>query len=207
MAFNVRLMPVKVIDSEWDFIFDSPFVGTDDVVARGIRYAADNGAKVLNMSIGRDGAPAPVVRVGDRLRGLARRLRRGRRRQRVRRRATAERLAEFAPQIDGMVAVGAIGRDRLRASYSTTGSYIELVAPGGDFTRGGAAGGILQQTLDLDLVETYTGPVVALSRAALRRLRLLLLRGHVDGDAARLRPRGAADAAGHHQPRRPSKRS
>jgi serine protease len=34
MAFNVRLMPVKVIDTEWDFIFDSPFVGTDDTVAR-----------------------------------------------------------------------------------------------------------------------------------------------------------------------------
>ena len=61
MAFNVRIMPVKVIDAIWDFIFDSPFVGTDDVVARGIRYAVDNGAKVLNMSIGRTGPPAPVV--------------------------------------------------------------------------------------------------------------------------------------------------
>ena len=48
MAFNVRLMPVKVVDTEWDFIFDSPFIGTDDTVARGIRYAADNGAKVIN---------------------------------------------------------------------------------------------------------------------------------------------------------------
>ncbi|MGE3841191.1 MAG: S8 family serine peptidase, partial [Vicinamibacterales bacterium] len=55
MAYNVRLMPVKVIAGPWDDIFDSPFAGTDDVVARGIRYAADNGAKVINMSIGRDG--------------------------------------------------------------------------------------------------------------------------------------------------------
>jgi hypothetical protein len=30
--------------------------------------------------------------------------------------------AAFAPQIDGMVAVGAIGRDRQRAFYSNTGS-------------------------------------------------------------------------------------
>jgi hypothetical protein len=35
MAFNVRLMPVKVVDTEWDYIFDSPFIGTDDTVARG----------------------------------------------------------------------------------------------------------------------------------------------------------------------------
>ena len=44
----------------WDYIFDSPFAGTDDVVARGVRYAADNGAKVINLSIGReDGGPPP----------------------------------------------------------------------------------------------------------------------------------------------------
>ncbi len=61
MAFNVRLMPVKVIDGFWDAYFLSPVIGTDDTVARGIRYAADNGAKVINMSIGRDGPPAPAV--------------------------------------------------------------------------------------------------------------------------------------------------
>src|SRR5438105_12364869 len=61
VAFNAKLMPVKVIDSDWDDIFGSPNQGTDDIVARGIRYAADNGAKVINMSIGRSGPPAPVV--------------------------------------------------------------------------------------------------------------------------------------------------
>ena len=47
MAFNVRIMPVKVVSGDWDLIFNSPFEGTDDVVARGIRYAVDNGARVL----------------------------------------------------------------------------------------------------------------------------------------------------------------
>ena len=61
MAFNVRIMPVKVIDSDWDFIFNSPEQATDDVVARGIHYAVDNGAKVLNMSFGETDGPSPVM--------------------------------------------------------------------------------------------------------------------------------------------------
>jgi serine protease len=155
MAFNVKIMPVKVVDTPWDFIFESPFEGSDDIVARGIRYAADNGAKILNMSIGRTGAPAPAVRAAiayavsqgafvvvaggnEFLEGNP-----------------VERVAEFAPEIDGMVSVASVGPDTRRAFYSTTGSYIELTAPGGDQRAGGSGGGILQQTYDLDLVETY----------------------------------------------------
>jgi serine protease len=125
------------------------------VVARGVRYAADNGAKVLNMSIGRAGPPAPVVQEAiqyavsrgafvvvaagnDFLNGNP-----------------TERPADVAPVIDGMVSVGAIGRDRLRARYSSTGSYVELSAPGGDQVRDGLAGGILQQTFDRDFTDTF----------------------------------------------------
>ena len=63
VAFNVKLMPVKVLDSAWDTIFGAPNVGTDDSVARGIRYAVDNGARIINMSLGRTGTAgsAPVV--------------------------------------------------------------------------------------------------------------------------------------------------
>ncbi len=155
MAFNVRIMPVKVIAGDWDLIFGSPSVGTDDVVARGIRYAVDNGAKVLNLSIGRIGPPAPVLReamayaVG---RGAFIAVAAGNDAETGNR---VERLAEFAPEIDGVVAVGGIGRDRQRAFYSNTGSYVELAAPGGNSRVGGAEGAILQQTFDFDLVETY----------------------------------------------------
>ena len=61
VAFNVKIMPVKVIDGRGTVIFGAPGDGTDETVARGIRYAADNGAKVINMSIGRTGSPAPAV--------------------------------------------------------------------------------------------------------------------------------------------------
>jgi len=155
MAFNVRIMPVKVIASMWDLIFQSPQEGTDDVVARGIRYAVDNGARVLNLSIGRLGPPAPALQeaiVYAVSRGAFVAVAAGNDFETGNR---VERLAEFAPQIDGMVAVGAIGRDRLRAFYSNTGSYVEVVAPGGNSRVGGQTGAVLQQTLDFDLVETY----------------------------------------------------
>jgi serine protease len=148
-------MPVKVIASIWDLIFRSPQQGTDDVVARGIRYAVDNGAKVLNLSIGRLGPPAPALRAAIEYavsRGAFVVVAGGNDFETGNR---VERLAEFAPQVDGMIAVGAVGRDRRRAFYSNTGSYVEIVAPGGNTRIGGSTGAILQQTFDFNLVETY----------------------------------------------------
>jgi len=57
VAFNVKLMPVKVLASDWDVAFGgSPFVGgSDEQVALGIRYAANNGANVINLSLGSSG--------------------------------------------------------------------------------------------------------------------------------------------------------
>jgi serine protease len=160
MAYNVRLMPVKIIQGVWDEIFSSPFDGTDDVVARGIRYAADNGAKVINLSIGRTfGGAAPVV--ADALRYAVSRgcfiaVASGNTRDAGNQ---ANRLAQPAPDIEGMVAVAAVGRTLDLAYYSTTGSYVEIAAPGGDQRQGGTTAGIVQQTLDLDLLETYERPV------------------------------------------------
>jgi serine protease len=156
MAYNVRIMPVKVLDDVWDFIFNSPYIGTDDTVARAIRYAADNGADVINMSIGRsDGGPASVIDDAIRYavsRGAFVVVAAGN---------TADsgnapsRTAQSAPAIAGMVSVSAVGVALERAYYSTTNSYVELAAPGGDQRRDGGTGGILQQTLDLDLLHTY----------------------------------------------------
>lgn len=159
MAYNVRLMPVKIIQGVWDEIFSSPFEGTDDVVARGIRYAADNGAKVLNLSIGRtEGGPAPVVTDAIRYavgRGCFVAVASGNTRDNGNQQ---NRLAQSAPDINGMIAVGAVGRTLDIAYYSTTASYVEIVAPGGDQRQGGMSAGILQQSLDLDLLETYERP-------------------------------------------------
>lgn len=155
MAFNVRIMPVKILTDLWDLILGAPVLGTDDVAAQGIRYAVDNGAKVLNMSVGRSGPPAPVVQ--DALayavsQGAFVAIAAG---NSFEDGNPLERYAQAAQQIEGVVSVGAVGRDLRRAFYSTTGSYVELAAPGGDSRRGGTAGLILQQTYDLNFTATH----------------------------------------------------
>jgi serine protease len=158
VAFNVKLMPVKVLDAEWDNIFGSPNVGTDATVARGIRYAVDHGAKIINMSLGRTGTAgsAPVVEdaikyaVGQ---GAFVAVAGG---NEFEDGNPTEVLAEIANRVQGAVSVAALDRNHNRAFYSSTGNYIELAAPGGSFRGFDNDGGILQQTLDLDLVETFT---------------------------------------------------
>ena len=156
MAYIVRIMPVKVLDDVWDFIFNSPFEGTDDVVARALRYAADNGAKVINMSIGREiGGPAVAVDSAIQYaisRGAVVVVAAGNSAEEGN---APNQFAVQAPNVAGMIAVGAVGRSLRRSFYSTTNSYVELVAPGGDSRDGGRAGAIVQQTLNQDLLHTY----------------------------------------------------
>jgi len=160
VAYNVKLMPVKVIDTEWDDIFGSPNFGTDDTVARGIRYAADNGAKVINMSIGRTGPSAPAVEDAIKYavgKGVFVAIAGG---NEFETGNPTETYAEIASRVKGAVSVAALDRAHNRSFFSSTGTYIEVAAPGGSF-RGfpgcgiPSGGGILQQTLDLDLVETF----------------------------------------------------
>jgi subtilisin family serine protease len=58
VAFNTTIMPVKVLDRGG--------AGTDAQIIQGIRFAADNGAEVLNMSLsGPDPNEATRVRVRE----------------------------------------------------------------------------------------------------------------------------------------------
>jgi len=159
MAFNVRIMPIKVIAGEWDFIFGAPNGGTDDIVAQGIRYAADNNAKVINLSLGREqGGPAPVVDAAVRYavgRGAFVAIAAGNSRERGN---LPNILGNVSPTISGAVTVSAVGKSLAGAYYSVTSPAVELTAPGGDL-RADSTGGVIQQTLDLDLLQTFRRPV------------------------------------------------
>ncbi len=162
MAFNVRLMPVKVIAGDWDFIFGAPNEATTSIVASGIRYAADNGANVINMSFGFDGGGTqPAIEEALRYavnKGVFVALSAG---NGFDDGNPEEALAEIATRVDGVISVGAVGRDLARAFYSSSRSSVEIAAPGGNFRVGGDGGGVIQQTYDptASAVDPLLGPV------------------------------------------------
>ena len=145
IASGATLLPIKVCVSDTDVIMawgrdlriPAPAGGCDVAgVIQGIRYAVDNGARVVNLSLGGP-QPAPAyvdalryavskgafvaISVGnDALNGNA-----------------TTYPATYAESISGVVAVGATTPRRTRALYSNFGSYVELVAPGGE---GGGVG-------------------------------------------------------------------
>jgi serine protease len=156
MAFNVRIMPIKVISGFWDQAFGAPNSGTDAILAQGIRYAVDNGAKILNLSLGFNTTqPLPVVEDALRYavgRGAFISIAGG---NEFERGNPVGVLATMASKIDGAISVASVGQDLTRAYYSSTGSFIEIAAPGGDQRKNGTTGGILQQTIDSDLAQTF----------------------------------------------------
>ena len=166
VAHATTLLPLKVCWSYWDLQLALGAEGTrgfappdfggcpDDAQVEALRYAADNGAQVINMSIGGPGASPAVAEA------LRYAVSRG---AFVSIAAGNEALdgnpssypAAYAPEIDGVVAVGAVSRALTRARYSNFGAYVELVAPGGD---GGATAnnvwqvGPMQTDLRLELL-------------------------------------------------------
>ena len=137
VAFKSCLMPVRVLDATG--------VGTYANVAAGIRYAADNGAKVINLSLGGSELSDTLEEALAYAYG-----------KEVTLVAAAGNDGEGGPPSypaaydNYVIAVGATQYDETRVPYSTTGSYLDLAAPGGnnnlDLNNDGYADGVLQQT-------------------------------------------------------------
>jgi serine protease len=143
IAYNARIMPVKVCQSYWDVQFEFSagggrgFVPSDSggcpitAIRDGIHYAADNGAKVINLSLSGTG---PSITEQDAIsyaisKGVFVAIAAGNAKLDGN---PVEYPASYAPGLGGAMAVGATNRSGNRAFYSSTGSYVEIAAPGGD---------------------------------------------------------------------------
>ncbi len=184
-------MPVKVLASIWDVAFGCAVSdgGSDDDVARGIRYAVDNGAKILNLSLGADGpaGSAPVVEDAIRYavgKGAFVAIAAG---NSFEDGNPMQVLAEIASRVDGAVSVAAVDPQKKHAFYSSSG-IVRRAGRAGRIEPGLRRG---RRRLAADLRPEFFGHVSAaagpLRRPALRCLRLRALSRDVAGDTARVR--------------------
>jgi serine protease len=154
-AFNVSVMPIKALFTDWDEILGAPYPYGASTVARAIRFAADNGAKVINLSLGAE-APNSATEAALRYaveKGAVIAVAAGNSGETG---SAPLYPAVYANDIEGVVAVAAVDYALNRASYSNVNDYVELAAPGGDvladLNDDGEPDGVLQETLDFDAV-------------------------------------------------------
>jgi serine protease len=131
IAFEATLMPIKVLDAAG--------TGNSADIADGIRWAVDNGAKVLNLSLGGFGYSRVIENAVAYARSHGAVVVAAAGNHGV---GTVAYPAAYA----GAVGVGAVGPDGTRTPYSAWGEQLDLLAPGGDKRRGDE-GGILQATI------------------------------------------------------------
>jgi serine protease len=158
LAYGATILPLKACVGYWELQIIRSALGipgyhppdsggcSTTAIAEAIRYAADNGAKVINLSLGgptasqieRDAVEYAVGRGALVVAAAGNDFEDGN---------PVDYPAGFASQFRGLIAVGAVGRGLQRSFYSSTGSHVEVVAPGGDFRAGGPDGGVWQSTL------------------------------------------------------------
>jgi serine protease len=144
IAFNCSIMPVKVLASRGPVSS-----GSHADIADGIYFAADNGAHVINMSLG---GPSGSSTLRDAVEYAYN--------EGVTIICSAGNDGPGGPKgypaayDDYCIAVAATRFDKTRAYYSTTGSFVDIAAPGGDINvdqnGDGYFDGILQQTFGLN---------------------------------------------------------
>lgn len=156
VAYAARLLPLKACFGYWDIqillsaagmpgFLDPRISGIcpDSAITAAIRFAADSGAQVINLSVGGE-APSPAKQQAIQYavqRGSFVAISVG---NEFEFGNPIEYPAAYAADINGAVSIGAVGSSRRRATYSNTGTHLELMAPGGDFADGGIGGLVFQ---------------------------------------------------------------
>jgi serine protease len=139
IAYEASIMPLKVLSASGG--------GTISDIAEAIIFAADNGANVINMSLGGGGESKLMQEAIDYAykKGVVI----------VAAAGNSNRNAAFYPaRYPKVIAVSATGSTGEKAPYSNYGAGIDVAAPGGAISRGkngekgDTSGGILQNTID-----------------------------------------------------------
>jgi len=121
IAYGATVIPVRVLDRYGN--------GDAATIARGIRYAANRGAKIINMSL-----EFPSSVRASEIPDILSAVRYARRRGALIVAAAGNesaRMVAYPARASGVVAVGATTEHRCLADYSNEGSGLDLVAPGG----------------------------------------------------------------------------
>ncbi|MBM4318971.1 MAG: peptidase S8 [Deltaproteobacteria bacterium] len=136
VAFEARIMPLRVLDARG--------MGKTGDIADAIRFAADHGAQVINMSLGggaRSAILADAVAYARR-RGVVVVAAAGN---------SSEPRVSFPAAYAGVLGVAALDAQGEPTFYSNFGQGIDLAAPGGDTTvdrnRDGFPDGVMQNTI------------------------------------------------------------
>jgi subtilisin family serine protease len=140
VAPGARVMPIRVLDDNGE--------GFADDTIKGIDYAIDHGAHVINLSLG-DFLPLQSTLFDD-----------------PAYRSVLERAVDAGivvvlaagnnglpkcenPEVDGILCVGAVDVTPMRAGYSSFGSNVDLMAPGGS-CLGGSSEDVLSTVIHSD---------------------------------------------------------
>lgn len=160
LAPGARILPVRIAERE---LADNGAAPTLDpaVLARGIWYAADQGAKVINLSFAGAG-DHPYVRDA---------LAHARARDALVVAAVGNGgpdtagLPSYPAGYDGVLGVGAVDEAGVLTAGSQVGEFVDLVAPGGGVLAAGRAGG--HRYVDgTSFAAAYVSATAALVRAA-----------------------------------------
>ncbi|WP_170178938.1 S8 family serine peptidase [Solirubrobacter pauli] len=121
LAYGVKVMPVKVLDAEGE--------GDSGRIAAGIRFAADRGAQVINLSFE---FPSDITR--SQIPNILNAIRHARRKGALVVGASGNAAAAavaYPARSSDVLSVGATTQHGCQADYSNEGADLDIVAPGG----------------------------------------------------------------------------
>jgi serine protease len=162
VAYEASLMPLKVLNAYGS--------GTVADIAEAIKFAADNGADVINMSLGGGGESQLMKEAIEyaHKKGVVIIAAAGN---------ESTNGASYPARYPHVIGVSAFGPDGEKAEYSNYGAGVDISAPGGSET-----GGILQETID----ENGEGVFLGLQGTSMAS-------PHVAGVAALIKAAGVTD--------------